>query len=85
MTTARQFTTATSLPSGKVLITGGSTLAEVLASAELYDLTAGTFIANGSMAVARDGHTATLLPGGMVLIAGGEHFGDSLASAELYE
>ena len=52
----------------------------VLATAELYDPSAGTWTNTGSMNVARQGHTATLLSSGKVLVAGG-----GPASAELYD
>jgi hypothetical protein len=85
MITARAAHTATVLFNGKVLITGGyqAVLPDlVLASAELYDPSTGTFAPTGAMTAARAGHTATLLTDGRVLIAGG--YGP-LASAELYD
>ena len=87
MNAARFGHTATLLPNGKALITGGQhrengLLRQFLASADLYDPAAGTFTATGSMTVARYGHTATLLPSGKVLIAGGDASG---TSAELYD
>src|SRR5207302_1098962 len=84
--TARAQHTATLLPNGKVLVTGGTNNCCVFASAELYDPAAGSWTATGSLATARDHHTATLLPDGKVLVAGG-YGGDGayLASAELYD
>ena len=88
MTVARISHMATLLPSGNVLITGGSDQSEFmhpLASAELCDPGTGTFIVIGNTAKARWSHTATLLDSGMVLIAGGRDNSSILASAELYE
>jgi hypothetical protein len=94
LTTERMFHTATLLTNGKVLVAGGgATLGgfSVWASAELHDLSTGTFGATGSMNTPRVGHTATLLPDGMVLITGGNltlggALGDSAQiSAELYD
>ena len=83
MTWPRQSHTATLLPSGKVLIAGGSFDSEL--SAELYDPAVGTFTATSSMVAAREMHTATLLPSGKVLIAGGSMYKANFASAELYD
>jgi hypothetical protein len=70
LNTARSGHTATLLPNGQVLVTGGFN-GNALASAELYDPAMGKWIASGSLSTARDGHTATLLPNGQVLVAGG--------------
>ena len=78
--------TATTLPSGKVLVAGGRDGAP-LATALLFDDLADTFSAagGGAMTVARARHTATRLPSGRVLVAGGSGAGGALASAEVYD
>ncbi|AKJ05629.1 T1SS secreted agglutinin RTX [Archangium gephyra] len=82
--TARARHTATLLPSGKVLVTGGEGASGPLTSAELYDPAAGTWSSAGVLSTARARHTATLLPGGLVLVAGGIGASGPLLSAELY-
>jgi hypothetical protein len=81
----RVWHTATLLPDGKVLVTGGEDADGALPSAELYDPNMGTWRPTGAMATARFGHTETLLGDGTVLVAGGERAGLTLASAELYD
>jgi murein DD-endopeptidase MepM/ murein hydrolase activator NlpD len=94
LATARLFHTATLLPSGKVLVVGGSTSTNsgsLLASAELYDPAAnggaGAWTLAGSLTAARFWHTATVLPTGKVLVVGGstDGVGGFLASAELFQ
>jgi hypothetical protein len=83
---------ATGLPNGKVLITGGlggtsNTAGNVLAGAELYDPSTGTFaFTAGNMITGRRSHQAILLYTGKVLIAGGNDAASVLLnSAELYD
>jgi hypothetical protein len=86
MVVARDFHTATLLPSGKVLLAGGSDGATTLASAELFDPLTGTFTATGSMGTPRQQHTAAPLADGKVLIAGGFSSATAtLATAEVYD
>jgi len=79
--------TATLLPSGKVLVTGG-VYYSTMKGAELYDPVSGTWIPAANIIPRFYGHTATLLSDGKVLVAGGASEDDNptaLASAELYE
>jgi WD40 repeat protein len=71
---ARYNHTATLLPSGKVLVTGGqvTNVFLVTGSAELYDPVTGTWTATGSMPYPLANHTATWLPKGKLLVAGGD-------------
>ena len=71
MASSRAGHTATVLPSGKVLITGGQNDQTAQATAELYDPQTNSFTETGSMAALRTGHTAALLINGKVLVAGG--------------
>ncbi|MFZ3137149.1 MAG: alpha/beta fold hydrolase [Thermodesulfovibrionales bacterium] len=82
--------TATLLPNGKVLITGGASfygLIDTLNTAELYDPVTGVFSTTGVMHYARRWHTATMLTNGKVLIAGGASAGynGDLNTAEIYD
>jgi len=83
MNTPRIGSTATLLPSAKVLIAGGAT-----ATAELFDPASESFTLTGDMVTPRRFHTATLLPDERVLVVGG-FVGDSqnnvpTATAEIY-
>ena len=86
MSGIRSYHTATLLPDGQVLVTGGGQ-----ASAEIYDPARGTWSPTTSMSTARSGHTATLLQDGRVLVSGGSvSWGppDSITtstSAEIYD
>lgn len=84
LATARTSHTATLLPDGKVLVSGGSSIFNVFSSAELYDPATGLWTTTGSLATARYSHTATLLPDGKVLVNGGNDLATDFASAELY-
>jgi hypothetical protein len=82
---------ATLLNDGTVLIAGGDAIvnhqATSVANAEIYNSTAGTFTATGSLNAGREGQTANLLTTGKVLIATGYNTstGLSLTTAELYD
>ena len=62
--------TATLLPNGKVLLTGGETNSGQTTTAELYDPITNSFAATGSMGTVRTNCRATLLPNGKVLVTG---------------
>ncbi len=93
LSTRRSTHTATLLPSGKVLVTGGyNDTDSELSSAELYDPATGTWSSTGagSLGTARGSQTATLLPSGKVLVVAGVGNGGYLGSgiltsAELYD
>ncbi len=80
--------TATLLPSGKVLVTGGVYFS-AKNGAELYDPVSGTWSPTGDVNTPRFfGHTATLLSDGKVLVAAGASEANmpiALDSAELYD
>jgi len=74
---ARSSHTQTTLPDGRVLITGGNTGASgtspgtPIASVEVFDPWTGSVSAGPAMSAARAMHTATSLPDGRVVVAGG--------------
>ena len=76
MNSPRDKHTATLLPNGTVLLTGGfvsfpAIVTASTSSAEIFDPATTTFTLTGSMSVARAQHTASLSPDGSVLVAGG--------------
>jgi hypothetical protein len=77
--------TATALPDGRILITGGWNGSAALSSAEIYNPATGAFSATGSMTTARANHKQAMLFNGRVLITGGfDSGGTPIASAEIY-
>ena len=74
MGTSRFLPAAAALPDGRALVAGGSngsSSANDLATAEIYDPVSGTFGPTGSMGTARYGPRAAKLPDGRVLVVGG--------------
>ncbi len=86
MGTERSHLTATLLPDGRVIVIGGSTMDEAVASAEIWDPATAAFEPTGSMAEPRESHSATALPDGRVLVAGGTNGNDAyLATSEVWD
>ena len=72
VTTSRVHHTATLLPNGNVLVTGGENInGSTVASAEIYNPITNTWSPAATMSTPRTEHTATLLPNGRVLVTGG--------------
>ncbi len=84
LATARALHTATLLPDGRVLVTGGVVdgLATTTTSTEIYDPSTGQFTPGGDMQAGRDLHSAILLTDGRVLVLGGER---ASAATEIFE
>jgi len=85
MVAARSRHTATLLPNGQVLVTGGN---DDPGSAEVYDPATQTWTRTNNLSPSRARHTATLLPSGNVLVSGGQTFfryGYIFARSQLYK
>ncbi len=87
LATKRSDSTATVLPNGHVLVTGGfdTDPAHPFSSVEAYDPLTGHWSARASMSTAREDAVAALLTDGRVLVAGGSDGTHSLKSAEIYD
>ncbi len=93
MGTGRVAHTATLLPHGAVLVTGGAISDNPVtftATSEIYEPGSRSWRAAAPMSVVRIHHTATLLPNGKVLVVGGDAdagfgIGPVYSSAELYD
>jgi hypothetical protein len=81
--------TATLLPDGRVLVTGGYDGTGALTSSELYDPSTGFWSKSGDLNTKRGDHTAVLLSSGKVLAMGGVDgigtFSHDPVEAELYD
>ena len=81
----RAYHTATLLPNGRVLVTGGLVYEATLNDADIYDPIANIWSSTVSSSTPRSFHTATLLLSGKVLVAGGDNgCCYTLSSSELY-
>ena len=90
MTSTRYGHTATLLPNGQVLLTGGNNTINSTGTpfntGELYEPVAQTFMGlTATMSSARTFHTATLLPNFQVLLSGGWNGSSDVNSAEVYD
>jgi N-acetylneuraminic acid mutarotase len=68
---ARNEHTASVLPNGKILVTGGDLHSSTVYSAELYDPSTGIWTITGKPSTKRSFYTASILSNGKVLITGG--------------
>jgi Galactose oxidase, central domain/Kelch motif len=89
MSGARMNHTATLLPSGKVLVTGGTDGTSTLATAEVYDPTGDAWTPVASLSTPRQFQVAQILSSGTVLVVGGLNDTSSavfgVSSSEVYD
>ncbi|WP_426105393.1 pre-peptidase C-terminal domain-containing protein [Massilia sp. TSP1-1-2] len=93
MSVGRFSHTASPLPDGRILISGGtlstSNAGSMTNRAEIYDPLTGAFTPTAPMNVARTAHASALLPDGRIIVIGGTgqvNFANvSLASTEIYD
>jgi len=86
MAAARTCHTATLLKDGRVLVAGGIDVnGSVLATAEIFDPSNGTFSATSNLAAARACQTATMLQDGRVLLVGGLDNNAIIATADVFD
>lgn len=88
----RMFTTASLLPSGKVVVAAGKVdIGTTVFSTDIFDPATGTWSFGPDLNTVRSGHSATILSDGRVLLAGGLAAGTttspqvSLSSAEIFD
>jgi hypothetical protein len=84
---SKEYSTAVSLPDGRVLLMGTAVqdVQAIAAIVKLYDPASDSWTTDGRLTTARSWPTATLLPDGKVLFAGGSNY-DTVrySSSELY-
>ncbi|HEY1213131.1 MAG TPA: kelch repeat-containing protein, partial [Bryobacteraceae bacterium] len=90
LTTARKFHSASVLHDGRVLISGGNSVANdgstiAIGSTEIYDPTANSVSPGPALNVARYSHSSTTLVDGTVLVAGGNNGAVDLSSLEIFD
>lgn len=89
MTVPRANAEALLLPSGKVMVAGGSSSSTNagLSTVEIYDPTLNSWSATGAMALPRFGFAMGLLPSGKVVVAGGRNSPafEATANAETWD
>jgi len=85
MSTPRGFHTATLLPDGTVLASGGTGAVEIAKPAEVYDPRSDGWSPVGSMVFGTMLHRAVLLDDGRILTFGGSRDGQELSLPEVYE